>query len=131
MIKIDSNIDQVYRQIAMLESKTQNEPILEARKELKAIARNNIKNVKKETPKKTGKLQKSIKMKSRSRRGKTQVSVVWDSPYGYKVNFSENKSNGFKNTAFEKIEQQVRTDATNSIQKVLTSFFNKNGINVK
>ena len=73
------NIDKVLKQMAKLETKVQNELIKDSRKAMKDTVKSYRTVFRKITPKKTGALRKSVKLKSRSRRGITKVSLYWDS----------------------------------------------------
>jgi hypothetical protein len=81
------NIDKVLKQMAKLETKVQNELIKDSRKAMKDTVKSYRPKFKKMTPKKTGALRNSVKLKSRSKRGITKVALYWDSPYAGYVNF--------------------------------------------
>ncbi len=72
------NLDDIVKQMASMERAAELEVIREARKRLRATVRSYIPVFKKATPRRSGALAKSIKVKSRSRRGVSTVQMVWD-----------------------------------------------------
>lgn len=79
MAKIESNIDSIITQLAKMEKAVATEVIRVARAKMRALMRSSLPEARSNTPVgKTGNLAKSPKVKSRSRRGVSTASVIWD-----------------------------------------------------
>ena len=72
------NLDDILKNMASMERSVELEVIRDARKRLRATVRSYTSIFKKATPKKSGALAKSIKVKSRSSRGVSTVQMTWD-----------------------------------------------------
>ncbi len=106
------NLDDIIDQLASMERAVELDVIREARKRLRATVRKYMPIFKKATPVRSGAMAKSIKVKSRSRRGVSSVQMVWDlkaskqkpvepsfSAFGIKVVKNEPKKKGLVNYA--------------------------------
>ena len=95
MLKVVSidNMDEVMRKLTKIGKGNGQEVIVEARKELRKVANSFVPTFKAATPSKTGALKRSVKVKSKTKRGVTSVRVVWDQSegdrYGSFVNFGK------------------------------------------
>tara|TARA_R110002020_G_scaffold125388_3_gene282603 strand:+ start:5092 stop:5556 length:465 start_codon:yes stop_codon:yes gene_type:complete len=85
-VKLD-NLDEIVNQMARMEKGVDLEAIRLVRKKMYALMRTYKPLAKRASPKDTGALIKSIKVRSRSRRGVTTVKLVWMVPYAGPVNF--------------------------------------------
>ena len=138
MLKVVSidNMDEVMRKLTKIGKGNGQEVIVEARKELRKVANSFVPTFKAATPSKTGALRRSVKVKSSTKRGVTNVRVVWDQPegqnYGSFVNFKKDSphyrkiSNLYKAYKW-RMDQASRDAIKNAIKKV----FEKEGFTVK
>ena len=125
------NIDKVLKQMAKLETKVQNELIKDSRKAMKDTVKSYRTVFRRITPKKSGALRKSVKLKSRSRRGITKVSLYWDSPYAGYVNFWKKSPHYQRVTSgYRSKKAKMARDIESNIVKAQADFFKRNGIKV-
>ncbi len=134
VVSID-NIDDVMRKLTKIGKGSGQEVIVEARKELRKVAKSFIPAFKAVTPTKSGDMRRSIKVKSSTKRGVTSVKVVWDQKgeqYSSYVNFAKSSphyriiSNLYK--AYKWLmDQASRTAIKGAIKKV----FEREGFTVK
>jgi len=125
------NIDDVLKQVSKLETKVQNELIKDSRKALRDTVRSYKPLFKQATPKKTGNLRRSVKLKSRSRRGTTKVSLYWDADYAGYVNFWRESPHYRRVTsAYRSNKAKMARDIESNIVKAQADFFKRNGIKV-
>lgn len=126
------NLDDVMRTFAKLEKAAELEAIREARKRMRAVMRSLTPLVKRSTPKDTGVAAKSVRVKSRSRRGVSSARIQWDAFYAGFLNFKKNQS-GEKfatdlwNQEKDRLEKEGEELATESMKVVLE----RHGIKVK
>jgi len=127
-VKID-NMDSVLKQLSKMEKAVDTEVIREARKRLRATVRKYIpiyKNLTKaNTTKRSGDLVKSVKVKSRSRRGVSTVKLIFTVPYAGYLNFTQGyKTEGFATDQYKKdkesLDQQGLQDVKDSFRTVLS-----------
>jgi len=130
---IQTNVDQVIKTLAKLESKATTKLVTEVRAGLKRVARNNLKSFRAITPKDTGALKKSLKVKSKSAKGKTRVFVTWwPNEYGAFVNYAKKSPHRhiFTNK-FKSMKQMLDAEGTRAITGVYNNFLTDNGVKIK
>ena len=86
------NLDDILKNMASMERSVELDVIRDARKRLRATVRSYTSIFKKATPKKSGAAIKSIKVKSRSRRGVSTVTMNWNVSYAGFANFKKGQS---------------------------------------
>ena len=132
MAELIDNLDDVIKQMARLDSIVDNEVIREIRKNMRATMRKYIPLVKKISPKDTGALVKSIKIKGRSRRGFTTVQIVWGVPYAGPLNFRKDQAAEKYATDFwNKKKAELELQAIGDIKKGFKDILGKYGIKIK
>lgn len=131
-VKID-NIDDVLSNMAKLEKSVDIEVIRDVRKKFKAIVRTYVPRFKKVTPKQTGELIKSIKIKSRTRRGATRIRMTYQAPYAGVTNQSNKnkKSRQFANAEYRQDKKAITAKAEKAIKQAFREAFESRGIKVK
>lgn len=122
MAKTD-NLDDFIKLLAKIEGKVDTAVIREARKNMRATIRKYKPLAKKESPKDTGALVKSIKVRSRSRKGISKVSLIYTVPYAGPQNFRKTTKKVI-GSAFG-ISLIRETERANPNEKFLTDFFNQ------
>lgn len=132
ILVVSDNIDHMINQLAKLEPKVTTQMVAETRNAMRKTVRNYRTVFKSITPKKTGALRKSVKVKSKTKKGVTKVSLAWDSPYAGYVNFWK-KSPHYKKvtSAYKAKKAKMERDIQKSMVDAQSSFFKKNGIKVK
>jgi hypothetical protein len=84
------------------------------------------------TPKDTGALRKSVKVKSKTKKGATKVSLYWDSPYAGYVNFWRKSPHYQRVTsAYRANKARLARDIERSIVVAQADFFKRNGLKVR
>lgn len=134
-VKLD-NLDSVIKGLAKLEDAAGTEVIREARKRMRATVRKYIpvykKVTKEHTEKRTGDLVKSVKVKSRSRRGVSQVKLIFQVPYAGYVNFTKGiSSEGFASDEYKKDKDALDMQGREDVKESFKTIFNKYGVKVK
>jgi len=131
-VKLD-NMDDVLANMARLEKSVESEVIREVRKKFKAIVRKYIPRFKKATPKKTGAMIKSIKIKSRTKRGVTRIKMSYLVPYAGVANqsFKNQKSRQFANKEYQQDKKAIEEEGERAIKQAFKEVFQKHGIKVK
>ena len=131
-VKLD-NMDDVLANMARLEKSVDIEVIREVRKSFKAIVRKYVPRFKKASPKKTGQLIKSIKIKSRTRWGLTKIRMIYLAPYAEVTNRSNQnkKSRQFANKEYQKNKKAISHEGTRAIRQVFKEVFERHGVKVK
>jgi len=131
-VKLD-NMDSVLANMAKLEKSADIEAIREVRKSFKAIVRKYVPRFKKASPKQTGELIKSIKIKSRSRRGVTRIKMSYLVPYAGFTNQSNKnkKSRQFANKEYKQDKKAIEAQGEKAIKQAFKTVFEKHGIKVK
>ena len=127
MATIDlDNVDEVIRTLSKLENKTFTEILREARKKMRATMRKEVKGAKQDTPVgESGDLKRNIKVRSRTKRGRSTVKVNWDQFYSGFVNFKKKQLGERFATDFylarkDRLENLGRRDITEAFTKVMT-----------
>jgi|TARA_R110002020_G_scaffold216263_1_gene423714 hypothetical protein len=130
-VKLD-NLDDVLKQLARLETAVTTEVIREARKNMKATVRKYIPVFKKITPVgTTGEMAKSLKIRSRSRRGVSNIMMKWEVPYGYYVNFDPaKKSQWFASDKYRDLKGQLDKEGVEDVRDAFKTVFKKHGVKV-
>jgi hypothetical protein len=131
MAKTD-NLDDFIKMLSKIEGKVDTAVIREARKNMRATIRKYKPLAKKSSPKDTGALIKSIKVKSRSRKGVSTVTLTYAIPYAGPQNFIKGGDNEKFLTDFYAqkkaiLDRQGTKDVRDAFIKVLT----ENGIKVE
>lgn len=123
------NLDEILKQMAKLERAAETEVIREARKRLRATVRRYIPIFKKATPKKTGAAIKSIKVKSRSRRGVSTVSMQWGVHYAGFANFKKGQSaEGFASDEFKRHKVEMDKQGLKDVKGSFELMFKNHGV---
>ncbi len=127
-----NNLDQVIKAMARLEKGIDMEVIREVRKEFRAAMRRLVPTAKKATPIKSGDLRKSVKVKSRSKRGISKVQVKWLVSYAGPVNFKKGQAAAkFASDLWKREKQSLDQDGEEIIKRVMKQTLQKHGIRVK
>ncbi len=134
-VKLD-NMDSVLKGLAKLDKSVGSETIRDARKRMKSTVKKYIplfrKLTKEKTIKRTGDLVKSIKVRSRSRRGATTIKLIFSVPYAGFVNFTQDTATS--NYASEEYENQkkiLERQGREDIKEAFKATFKKYGIKFK
>lgn len=130
------NLDSVLAGLAKLENAAGTEVLREARKLMRATIRKDIpkykKLVKDHTEKRSGDLIKSIKIKSRSRRGLSNVKLIFTVPYAGYLNFTEGyKTNSFASDQYNSDKDILEQQGLNDVKKSFSTIFDKYGVKYK
>jgi len=132
MADLIDNLDDVIKQMARLESVVDNEVIREVRKNMRATMRKYRPLAKKVSPKDTGELIKSIKIRGRSKRGVSTVQVFWGVPYAGPLNFRKDQTAEKYATDFwNQKKEELEIQAVQDIKKGFKDILGKYGIDVK
>jgi len=150
MAKTD-NLDDFIKLLSKIEGKVDTQVIREARKNMRATIRKYKPFAKKESPKKTGALIKSIKVKSRSSKGRSTVRLMWAVPYAGPQNFRKttktvigsilgvslireteraNKNEKFATDLFNQKKAELDRQGTEDVRSAFVKVLNENGIKV-
>lgn len=127
------NLDDVLKGMAKLETAVTTEVIREARKNMLATVRKYLPRFKKITPVgQTGEMAKSMKIKSRSRRGKTSIRAYWQVSYAGYVNFwkANKKSEGFASDKFRQLKDQMDKEGVEDVRDAFKKVLNEHGVKV-
>ena len=127
------NLDDVLKAMAKLETAVTTEVIREARKNMLATVRKYMPRFKSITPKgETGEMAKSMKIKSRSRRGKTNISAYWTVSYAGYVNFwkANKKSEGFASDKFKQLKDQLDQEGVEDVRDAFKKVLSEHGVKV-
>lgn len=131
MAKTD-NLDDFIKLLAKVEGKVGTQVIREARKNMRATIRKYVPIAKKLSPKDTGALIKSIKVKSRSRKGRTNVRVSWGVPYAGPQNFKKDGENEkFATNMYRENKSALDKQGTKDVRDAFVKVLKENGIKVK
>ena len=126
MFSAVDNIDSIIKATAELENKAVTEMLRENRKAIRRVFNNNKPYFKQHTPKRSGKASKSIKVRSRSRKGVTRMTMLWNVPYSNPMNFKRGTSSSkvvtssFRNKR-SKIESEIKRAVVTSQKDYLKS----------
>ena len=150
VVSID-NMDQVMRKLTKIGKGNGQEVIVEARKGLRKVANGFVPMFKSATPVgETGDLQRSIKVKSSTKKGVTSVRVVWDQPegnrYGSFVNFGKgglavrnghpvemSKGSGYRKISnmYKAYKWRMDQASRDAIKNAIKTVFEREGFTVK
>ena len=138
MLKVVSidNMDQVMRKLTKIGKGNGQEVIVEARKGLRKVVQGFVPAFKSATPKDSGDLQRSIKVKSRTTRGVTSVKLMWDQSesdsYGSYVNFRKDSSNYRKiSSLYNAYKWRMDQASREAIKQALRIVFEREGFTIK
>ena len=120
MAKTD-NLDDFIKLLSKIEGKVDTQVIREARKNMRATIRKFKPMAKKLSPKKTGALIKSIKVKSRSSKGRSTVTLMWAVPYAGPLNFRKTTKKVVGSAFGVTLTQE--TERANVTEKFATDFY--------
>lgn len=127
------NLDDVLKGLAKLENAVATEVIREARANMLATVRKSLPAFKAVTPEgETGEMAKSIKLKSRSRRGRTAIRAYWTVPYAGYVNFwrQNNKSGRFASEKFQQIKNAMDREGVDDVRTAFKTVLKRHGVKV-
>ena len=126
------NLDDIVKQMASMERAAELEVIREARKRLRATVRSYIPIFKKGTPKKTGAAIKSIKVKSRSRRGVSSIQMIWTVAYAGFANFKKTQTaEKFATDVFNRHKEEMDKQGLKDVKDSFEMMFKNHRIKVK
>tara|TARA_R110000744_G_scaffold194742_4_gene313697 strand:- start:6640 stop:7041 length:402 start_codon:yes stop_codon:yes gene_type:complete len=127
------NMDKVLANMAKLEKAVDLEVIREVRKKFKAIVRKYMPRFKKATPKQTGAMIKSIKIKSRSSRGVTRIKMTYFAPYAGIINQTNKnkKSRQFANEEYKQDKKAIEAQGKKAMKDSFREVFERHGVKVK
>tara|TARA_R110002020_G_scaffold279623_2_gene495355 strand:- start:688 stop:1146 length:459 start_codon:yes stop_codon:yes gene_type:complete len=123
MAQLIDNLDDVIKQMARLEKTVDMEVIRDIRKKMRATMEKYVPLVKQISPKDTGQLVKSVKVRSRSKRGVTNVRVIWGVPYAGPLNFRKTTKKTVASAFGVSLVQE--TERANKNEKYATDFWNQ------
>jgi hypothetical protein len=131
-VKLD-NMDSVLKQLAKMEKAVATEVIREARKRLRATVRKYVpvyKNLTKvNTIERTGDLVKSIKVKGRSRRGVSNVKLIFTVPYAGYLNFTKGyKTESFATDQYKKDVSALDQQGLQDVKDAFKTVFKRHGV---
>ncbi len=130
MAKTD-NLDDFIKLLSKIEGKVDTAVIREARKNMRATIRKYKPLAKKESPKKTGALIKSIKVKSRSRKGVSTVTLIYAIPYAGPQNFRKGgEHERFLTDFYEQKKAVLDREGTKDVRDAFVTVLTENGIKV-
>jgi hypothetical protein len=127
-----NNIEDVLETMAKMADDSGTVVIREARKNLRAVVRKYMPIFKSETPRRSGDLAKSIKVKSRSRQGRSTVRLVWMADYAGYVNFKKSNSESpfFASDKFNELKKPMDSEGLEAVKDAFRVMFKANGIKV-
>ena len=130
MAKTD-NLDDFIKLLSKVEGKVDTQVIREARKNMRATIRKYKPFAKKMSPKDTGALIKSIKVKSRSSKGRSTVRLMWAVPYAGPQNFRKDGENEkFATDLFNQKKAELDRQGTKDVRDAFVKVLTENGIKV-
>lgn len=126
------NLDDVIKQMAKMEKAVELEVIREVRKKFRATMRKLVPTAKKASPIKTGQLRKSIKVKSRSKRGLTKVQVKWLIAYAGPLNFKKGQAaEKYATDLWQKEKPGLDKKGFQIVRETMKQVMEKYGVKVK
>ncbi len=109
-----------------------NTGIIEARKEMKKVAMKYKKVFKAITPVDSGDLRRSVKVKSKSGRGVTNITLLWDVHYAGYVNFWDKSPHAeFVRNKYDMLKPKLDREGREAIKKGMKNALEKAGFKVK
>ena len=136
-VVVTDNFDSVVKALSKLENSAVTELTKETRKSMRAEIRKNLPKFKSATPVDSGELKRSVKVKSRSKRGVTKFSMVWLTRYAGYVNFARKIKDGINpnSRVITNLFQHNKARLDRDIKKVIVDtqkrFFKSKGFDVK
>jgi len=129
---ITDNVDDIIKAVANLESQATTEIIRESRKAMRKQMNTYKPFFKSVTPKDTGALRRSVKIKSRSRRGATKLTMGWQEDYAGYVNFARTSKHSKRITsAYRSMKSKMDRDITSAIVLSQKNYLRSKGFTVK
>ncbi len=126
------NLDEVIAAMAKMEKAVDLEIIREARKRFRAIMRKLVPTVKKDSPKDTGELVKSIKVQGRSRRGISSVKIKWLVAYAGPLNFKKGQSaEKFATELWQQRKESLDQQGSTVVRQVFKEVLERHGVKVE
>ena len=131
-IVITDNVDDIIKAVASLEAKATGDMIRESRKAMRKTMNSYKPFFKRVTPKKSGDLRRSVKIKSRSKRGTTKLTMGWAEPYAGYVNFARTSLHSKKITsAYRSMKAKMDRDISSAIVTTQKDYLRSRGFTVK
>ena len=131
-LTITDNADSVIKALATLEAKAVGDITRESRKAMRKTMNTYKPFFKSVTPKKTGSLRRSVKIKSRSKRGTTKLTMGWGEDYAGYVNFARTSKHYKRITSAYRARKAKRDrDISNSIITAQKEYLKSRGFKVK
>ena len=131
-VVITDNVDDIIKAVASLEAKATGDMIRESRKAMRKTMNSYKPFFKKVTPKNTGALRRSVKIKSRSKRGATKLTMGWAEPYAGYVNFARTSPHSKKITnAYRSMKAKMDRDISSAIVITQKNYLRSRGFTVK
>ena len=129
---ITDNVDDIIKAVANLESQATTEIIRESRKAMRKQMNTYKPFFKSVTPKDTGALRRSVKIKSRSRRGATKLTMGWQEDYAGYVNFARTSKHSKRITsAYRSMKAKMDRDISSAIVLSQKNYLRSKGFTVK
>jgi HK97 gp10 family phage protein len=129
---MSDNIDDVIKAVAKLETQATGEIVRESRKAMRKTMNTYKPFFKSVTPKKTGALRRSVKIKSKSRKGVTKLSMGWGEEYAGYVNFARTSKHSRKITsAYKSMKSKMDRNISGSIVTAQKDYLKTKGFKVK
>lgn len=129
---ITDNVDDIIKAVANLESQATTEIIRESRKAMRKQMNTYKPFFKSVTPKDTGALRRSVKIKSRSRRGATKLTMGWQEDYAGYVNFARTSKHSKRITsAYRSMKSKMDRDISSAIVLSQKNYLRSKGFTVK
>ena len=129
---ITDNVDDIIKAVANLESQATTEIIRESRKAMRKQMNTYKPFFKSVTPKDTGALRKSVKIKSKSKKGVTKISMGWEEEYAGYVNFwKESKHSKVVTSAYDSLKPKMDRDISSAIVLSQKNYLRSKGFTVK
>lgn len=130
--KVSDNVDDMIKMVAKLETQATSEIIRESRKAMKKEMNTFKPFFKSVTPKKTGALRRSVKVKSRSKRGVTKLTMSWGEAYAGYVNFwRESKHYRKVTSGYNSIKAKMDSSISRAIVISQKNYLRSKGFKVK
>lgn len=129
---VTDDIDSIIKAVAKLENKAMTEMIRESRKAMRKEFNKNKPFFKSVTPVKTRKAKRSVKIKSKTKRGVTTMRMIWDVPYSKPMNFKRGTSSEAKVTnGFKSKKSQLDRDISRAVINAQKDYLKSRGFRVK
>ena len=131
-LTVTDNVDSVIKAVASLEAKATGDITRESRKAMRKTMNTYKPFFKSVTPKNIGALRRSVKIKSKSKRGVTKLSMGWEEEYAGYVNFwRESKHSKVITSAYDSMKPKMDRDFTKSIVTAQKDYLRGRGFKVK